>query len=382
MEQATESTNERRSETTEFAKIFLCGDVMLGRGIDQILPHPGNPRLHEGYTNTAMDYVGLAETANGPIPRPADFAYVWGDALEVFEHARPDVRIINLETSVTRSQDFVPKGINYRMSPANIPTLTAAGIDCCVLANNHVLDWGQTGLLETLAALEKAGLKTAGAGENIEQAAAAAILPVAGKGRAIIFAFGSKTSGLPPSWAATPERPGVNLLADLSERTVDSISAQVTAVKQPGDTVVASVHWGENWGYQIEPTQRTFAHALIERAGVDVIHGHSAHHAKGIEVYQGRPILYGCGDFLNDYEGIRGYEKFRDDLAIMYFLVIDPSDGQLVRLDMTPLQIRNFRLNHATHKDAQWLHRTLNREGKELGTQVDLAADNNLRLVW
>jgi poly-gamma-glutamate synthesis protein (capsule biosynthesis protein) len=170
-------------------------------------------------------------------------------------------------------------------------------------------------------------------------------------------------------------------LANLSDRTVDSISAQAKAVKQPGDIVVASIHWGENWGYPLESAQQTFAHALIERAGVDVIHGHSAHHAKGIEVYRGRPILYGCGDFLNDYEGIRGYEKFRDDLALMYFVVLDPSDGQMIELTMTPLQIRNFRLNHATKKDAQWLHRTLNREGKDLGTQVDLAADNTLRLV-
>jgi len=382
MEQATKSTNERRSETTEFTNIFLCGDVMTGRGIDQVLPRPGDPGLHESFITSADGYVRLAEAANGPIPKPVDFSYIWGDALDGFERAQPDVRIINLETSVTQSEDHAPKGINYRMNPANVPCLTAAGIDCCVLANNHVLDWGRPGLLETLATLKKEGCGSAGAGENIEQASAPSVLTVPGKGRVIVFAVGSTTSGIPRSWAATDDKPGVNLLADMSERTVDSISAQVKAVKQPGDIVVASIHWGGNWGYRIAPAQRTFAHALVERAGVDVVHGHSAHHAKGIEVYRGRPILYGCGDFLNDYEGIEGYEEFRDDLALMYFVVVDPSDGRLAGLTMTPLQIRNFRLNHATLEDAQWLRRTLNREGKELGTQVELTADNTLRLVW
>ena len=63
-------------------KLFLCGDVMTGRGIDQILPHPCDPSLHENYVKSAMDYVRLAEEEVGPIARPVDFSYVWGAALE------------------------------------------------------------------------------------------------------------------------------------------------------------------------------------------------------------------------------------------------------------------------------------------------------------
>lgn len=370
------------SGISELITLFLCGDVMTGRGIDQVLPHPSDPRLYENYMTSSTDYVSLAEAANGPIPKPVDFSYIWGDALDELGRVCPDVRIINLETSVTHSEDYALKGINYRMSPANIECLTAAGIDCCVLANNHVLDWGQAGLMETLETLKAKGIETAGAGENIEQASVSPILTVPGKGRVIVFAFGSTSSGIPQSWAATDAMPGVNLLADMSERSIRAISRQVKALKQPGDIVVASIHWGGNWGYRIAPGQRAFAHALIERADVDIIHGHSCHHAKGIEVYHGRLILYGCGDFLNDYEGIKGYEEFRDDLALMYFVTVDPSDGRLVRLAVTPLQTRNFRLNRATPKDSRWLSRTLNREGKTLGTQVELTADNTLRLVW
>ena len=75
--------------------------------------------------------------------------------------------------------------------------------------------------------------------------------------------------------------------------------------------MVASVHWGSNWGYDIPREQTVFAHRLIDEAGVDIIHGHSSHHVRAIEVYKDRLILYGCGDFLNDYEGISGYEEFR-----------------------------------------------------------------------
>ena len=145
--------------------LFLCGDVMTGRGIDQILPHPGSPRLHEPYLNSAVSYVDLAQRASGPIPRPADFAYIWGDGLGALTRTAPDARIVNLETAITVSDTHWPeKGIHYRMHPANLRCLTAAHINCCVLANNHVLDWGYAGLAETVAALREADIQTTGAG--------------------------------------------------------------------------------------------------------------------------------------------------------------------------------------------------------------------------
>ena len=148
-------------------RLFLCGDVMIGRGIDQVLPRPCNPILYESYVHSALDYVRLAEEANGAIPRPVALSYIWGAALDELNRVQPDVRIINLETAITHSEDFAPKGINYRISPENADCLTAAGIDCCVLANNHVLDWGRAGLLDTLTTLERLQIKSAGAGRNL-----------------------------------------------------------------------------------------------------------------------------------------------------------------------------------------------------------------------
>lgn len=372
-----ESSLDRESIT-----LLLCGDVMTGRGIDQALPHPGNPRICEPYVTSATEYLALAERKNGPLPRPLDFTYIWGDALEELAQVNPDLRIVNLETAVTRSEDCSDKGISYRMNPDNIPCIVAAGIDCCVLANNHVLDWGRGGLLETLEVLRKAGIANAGAGRNRKEAAAPALLSVPGKGRALVFSFGLPSSGIPIDWAAGEERPGVNLLRDLSGGELDDFAKEVKAVKKTGDIVIASIHWGANWGYEVPEAQRDFARNLIDVAGVNVIHGHSSHHVKGMEVYKGQLIIYGCGDFFDDYEGIAGYEKYRDDLVLMYVVTLDTRTGLLLSCEMKPFQIRRFRLNRASEEDANWLRDVLCREGSKLGTRVEIDRNGQLVLSW
>lgn len=362
--------------------LFLCGDVMSGRGIDQVLPHPGKPELFEYYVHDARRYVELAEAKNGKIKKPVSFDYIWGDALTELARITPDLRIINLETSITCSNDYWPgKGINYRMHPRNIHCLTAAGIDGCSLANNHVMDWGYDSLDETLRALHRANIKTAGAGGNEHRAQAPALFEVAGKGRVLLFSFADKSSGVPYNWMASNNKPGVNMLYDLSNKTVQQIASQVNAVKTKNDIVIASLHWGGNWGYEIAHEQQNFAHELIDKANVDIIHGHSSHHPKGIEVYKNKIIIYGCGDFINDYEGISGYEQYRDDLSLMYFVTVNTSSGKLQRCQLVPMQIKKFRVNYASHTDAQWLAGMLNREGKKLNTQVELH-DNNAMTVF
>ena len=112
------------------------------------------------------------------------------------------------------------------------------------------------------------------------------------------------------------------------------------------------------------------------------MHGHSSHHVKGIEVYRDRPILYGCGDFLNDYEGIAGFEEFRGDLALMYFPTFVPATGKLERFVMTPTQVRQFRVGRAPEQGVRWLADTLNREGQQFGTSVAIDTDGTLRLDW
>lgn len=359
-------------------KLFLCGDAMLGRGIDQILPAPCNPVLHEDYVQSAVEYVQLAEATNGPVSRPVAPAYIWGAALDELKRAQPDARIINLETSITRSEDHQPKGINYRMSPENADTLLAARIDCCVLANNHVLDWGQAGLADTLTTLNHLGIHYAGGGRTIEEARAAAILPIPGKGRALVYSFAAANSGTPRKWAATSGASGINLLPNLSAETIERTTRHITNERQLGDVIVVSIHWGPNWGYEVSDAQRRFAHALIDAAGVSVIHGHSSHHAKALEIYRDRLILYGCGDFLNDYEGIRGYEAYRDDLALMYFVDIATNDGSVSGTEIVPLSIKRMQLVRASTADVEWIRDTLDTESRKFATTVTMAAPDRL----
>jgi poly-gamma-glutamate capsule biosynthesis protein CapA/YwtB (metallophosphatase superfamily) len=362
--------------------IFLCGDVMTGRGIDQVLPHPAPPILYESYVQDAREYVQLAEATHGTISRKVDFPYIWGDALEELNRVGTDVRIINLETSITRNEEPWPeKGINYRMNPENVACITAARIDCCCLANNHTLDWGYPGLEETIETLEKVGMSHPGAGRSITEAAAPALITLEGKRRLLVFAFGSTSSGIPREWGATDKRPGLNLLNDLSEDTASRAATEIRSYRQPGDVVLASIHWGGNWGYGIPKEQIRFAHRLIEE-GIDLVHGHSSHHFKAVEVYRERLILYGCGDFITDYEGISGYEAFRSDLALMYLVKMDSQDGRLMEVRLVPLQVRRFRLNRVSRADAQWFCNRLNDLGAPFATEARLEDDDSMTLRW
>lgn len=350
--------------------LFLCGDVMTGRGIDQVLPHPSNPVLYESFVKDAKDYVRIAEHKNGKISKPISYTYIWRDALQEIEKRNPAIKLINLETSITKNEaNWKHKGIHYKMHPQNIKVITAANINCCSLANNHTLDWEYDGLTETLETLQKSGIKYIGAGKDIEEATAPAIFTIENR-RVLIFGVGMTNSGIPSSWKATKDKSGLNVFRDYSDNTINTIANQINQFKREGDIVVLSIHWEGNWGYEISDSQKEFAHQLIDKNGVDVIHGHSSHHAKGLEVYNNKLILYGCGDFINDYEGISGYEAYRDDLSLMYFLKLDAKTGNLQSLEMVPMQIKKFQVVKASKKDRKWLLNMLNRECAKFGLSV------------
>ena len=363
----------------------MVGDVMLGRGIDMILEHSNDPILYESNGLDARDYVTLAATQTGPIPDRSErqVDYVWGEVIQILKEKRPHLKIINLETSVTTSDTPWPmKGIHYRMHPKNVNVIQSADIDCCILANNHVADWGFPGLVETMDTLRDAGIKFAGAGHNSSEATSPAVFQLEDDTRVLVFSAGHCSSGVPDSWQAKPDREGVNILEFYqASKAVTRLKEQIEQHKQDGDIIVLSIHWGGNWGFNVDSSFVKFAHKAIDEAGVHVIHGHSSHHVKGIEVYNGRLIIYGCGDFLNDYEGITGYEGYRDDLSLMYFADINPATGLLAGLRMVPTQIRHLRVNKAREEGIQWLTKTMSKECKKFGCDVK-RVDDELHLVF
>jgi poly-gamma-glutamate synthesis protein (capsule biosynthesis protein) len=392
-------------------KIFLCGDVMTGRGIDQILPYPSNPKLKEPFVKDARDYIIFAEEVNGKINYPVSFDYIWGDALKELEKEKVDIRIINLETTITTSDNFLPKGINYRMNPKNIDVLKVFKVDVACLANNHILDFGEEGLLETIETLKKNGILTVGAGKNIEEASKPVVIKIdpfqkvrveSEKFSVIIFNYADVSSGVPIWWKAEKNKAGVNLWdADYTDLTqtrqnkiskwpafhsasytsssaesafystksaLNKISAGSASSSVKSAFKIFSIHWGPNWGYEISEEERNFAHRLIDEANIDIVFGHSSHHFKGIETYKGKLIIYGAGDFINDYEGIGGYEEFRGDLVLSY--VVEIENLKINKLILLPFRIKKFRLNYCTDEEIDWIFNVLKRESKIYGGMI------------
>jgi poly-gamma-glutamate capsule biosynthesis protein CapA/YwtB (metallophosphatase superfamily) len=369
------------SGDSDVVTVLLGGDVMLGRGVDQVLPHPGEPALREPYVRDARRYVDLAEDASGPIPRPVDWNWPWGEVLVILDDVSPHVRLINLETTITSGAEFADrKAIHYRMHPDNLPALTALRPDVCALANNHILDFGRRGLTDTVVTLTQAGVQGIGAGADLRAAQRPAAV-TCGEQRVIIGSVATKSSGVPESWAARQDGPGVWLVRDPSVReAAEEVAAEVLAHKRSGDVAVVSVHWGPNWGYAVSLSEIQFAHRLID-AGVDIVHGHSSHHPRPIEIYRGRPILYGCGDVIDDYEGIGGHESFRSHLRLLYLASIDAAHGELLSLRLIPLCVRRMRLERASQADTAWLRATIEHISRQFRIQVSARPDALLQVV-
>jgi poly-gamma-glutamate capsule biosynthesis protein CapA/YwtB (metallophosphatase superfamily) len=344
---------------------------MLARGIDQILPAPCDPQLYEPHMDDARDYIEIAERVSGPIPRGVPPAYPWGDALAILDGARPDARIVNLETSVTcGGEPDLGKVIHYHVSPANAACLTAARIDVCTLANNHVLDWGRAGLVDTLDTLDRLHVGRCGAGRDLDEALRPAVIDVDGRGRIAVFAVGSADSGVPLRWSATHDRAGVHTLAELDVASAQPLRHAIEPYRRPGTIVVLSIHWGPNWDFDIDPAHRRFAHHMIDQAGVDIVVGHSSHHVKAIELHHGRPILYGCGDLLTDYEGIASHAAYRGDLGLIYLATFD-EHGAFCRLEMVPTRMHRFRITGAGPDDSRWLAAAVARSGQDVDVRND-----------
>jgi poly-gamma-glutamate capsule biosynthesis protein CapA/YwtB (metallophosphatase superfamily) len=172
-------------------------------------------------------------------------------------------------------------------------------------------------------------------------------------------------------------RPGVNLIPSLTDAAADELCRRADEIRRPRDIVVVSAHWGTNWGYHVEADHVRFAHRLID-GGIDVVHGHSSHHPRPIEVYSGKLILYGCGDLVDDYEGITGHDRYRDELRLLYLPRLDPASGRLKELRLAPFRTRQLRLHRASEPDAEWLRTTLDEVSRSFGSRIEQGAEGFL----
>lgn len=345
-------------------------DTMLGRLIDQMFPqHVSEP-----------EEARIASSFHSSNPRLHNYgpASPWGTTLPVLNAA--DLNILNLETSVTTHPTKWPnKVFNYRMHPANINALQAAKISYAGLANNHTLDFSEPGLLETVKTVKSAGVAFAGAGETRSEATRPAVLHLptndgASDHEVHIWAAADH----PQDWAPISTFHFLDYSQQTRQRLKDlsAKSASSAALK------IFSVHWGPNYAWQPAQEIQELAHFLIDECGIDIIHGHSSHHIQGVEIYKGKLIIYGCGDFVDDYALTQGY---RNDLSAIWQVTVEELSGRegkeglkLKRLKILPTKIERFQATvlEGTDEDFQWVNDKIVKLSRDLGVTIDTDSTN------
>lgn len=299
--------------------------------------------------------------------RPHD---MWGDVLPLLWQA--DLRFANLECALTRHvQPWARtwKMYHFRADPTAVRFLQAARIDACSLANNHVLDFEARGLVDTLRTLDAAGIRHAGAGADSAAAAEPALLAVHGASpcRVALLAFTDNE----PAFAAAEHRPGTNYQeVSLDDATLARVADAIGRARTAGaDLVVFSNHWGANFVERPAPEFRAFARRVIE-LGADVYYGHSAHLCQGIEIHRGKPILYDCGDFIDDYAVD---PALRNDRSCLFRLTFG-TDG-LQRIELFPVKLEMAQVALARGEDFAAIVARMEMLCAELGTPLERHAD-------
>ncbi|KAI9032127.1 putative polyglutamate biosynthesis protein [Hyaloraphidium curvatum] len=326
----------------------LLGDIMLGRLVDQLFcpvcvtgPLAAEDKAYASHYRELYRREGYTYGPSSP----------WGTMLEHL-HAT-DWNVGNLETSLTTSARLWPnKTFNFRAHPDRVESLRAARIGHVSCANNHVLDFSEEGLQDTIESLERGGISFAGIGRTRAEARGPRFLEVPFRhdrsAKPMSIAFFS-ASDHPEDWAQVE---GFFFLPVDDDPRPKELAEQIKAAKAQSDLVVFSLHWGPNYQWIPNEHIQNLARWLIDQ-GVDVIHGHSSHHVQAIEIYKGRPICYGLGDAGDDYIV---HERFRNDLSFfqkLLFSVVDEDGSRRVELshvDLIPLKISRMMMHRIRSK--------------------------------
>jgi poly-gamma-glutamate capsule biosynthesis protein CapA/YwtB (metallophosphatase superfamily) len=320
----------RLQEQTSIS-VGLTGDVMLGRRVNQSI------------------------TTNG-------YAHPWGDVLPLLK--KNDFNIINLETTITKSEKRVFKVFNFKLDPDNIQTLVEANISLVNLANNHILDFNEEGFIETLKVLDSKKIKHVGAGQDIIQARKLEILEKNGIKIGVIGYTDNE-----PDWIATSEKSGINYVRI---GQLEKIEHDIKSVRNKVDVLIVSIHWGPNKVERPETTLVDFAHKIID-CGADLIHGHSAHIFQGIEIYNGKAIIYGAGDFIDDY---MIYPDQHNDHSFLFKTIIT-KDG-IQKIELIPVYISEMQVNLAKNDLAQKILNHMKKLSAEFGTKLEIKDDHGI----
>lgn len=274
------------------------GDIMLGRRVGKLLDDNGWESAYTGFSS-------------------------------VFN--RSDLVFGNLECSLSeRGQKLLGKGIWLRASPNKAELLKEAGFSILSLANNHILDYGNDALTDTIAFLDEKGIGHVGAGKDID----AAREPVIFKKGDTSIGFLAYNEFSYYFWSYEERR---KFLAEedipgTAPMDIDPIIEDVKKLKSKVDLVVVSLHWGIEESNLVTDEQRRIAQALVD-AGVDIIIGHHPHVIQGIEIYKGRPIIYSLGNYIFDQNDENNKQGMVAEIEIVR--------GNLTSLLLHPLYVKD-----------------------------------------
>ena len=309
----------------ELRKVILAGDIVLDRGQPFAVFEEGRG------IDFPLDGGYAAITGRELVPNPfseSELVYQFdaerlGEGGEVREYlGGADLTLANFENPVLEDAVYHPEAPTFNGDLRLLPILTQAGIDGVTLANNHILDAGFPGLEETLGHLDDAGISYAGAGADLDATREPMIFDLGGIEVGVL-----SYQGVPSyEWAwATEEFPGT---APLQE---DVVREDIGRLRPEVDLLVVMPHWGIEYTAPPEPEQVDLAHAMVD-AGADLVVGDHAHWAKGIEVYDGKPVFYGTGNFLFD-------QSWSEETSTGIFVDIVLYEGRVVQARPVPFVI-------------------------------------------
>ena len=303
--------------------ISLMGDVMMDRGVGSLIDIHGPDYPWEGVRDTLR---------------------------------KSDISLLNLETSIGSANiPIEDKEYVFQSKPESIVGLINASIDGVSIANNHSMDYGKEGFLETIINLEKNGIKYSGGGRTIEEALKPAIWDVNG----IKVGFLAFSRVIPQmSWYATDKTPGI---ASGYDYYAESVAACVTQVKEQVDFLIVSTHWGKELAEHPQESDMKFAKLLIDN-GADVIMGHHPHVLQGIEIYNNKPIIYSLGNFVFNSRGFKSNSTMITNIEI--------NKQGIIHMKIIPVEIKHGQPSIAEGHAKEEIIQRMNDLSRRWGTTI------------
>jgi len=224
------------------------------------------------------------------------------------------------------------------------------------------------GCLETMDVLKNNNILFAGCGVNSIEAKKPALMNMSGR-KIAVFSY----SDHPDNFSSTENKMGINFIntsKNAIQESFELIKENIMQYRNNVDIVIFSIHWGYNYSWEPPDHFQEMARNLIRNGLVDIIHGHSSHHIQGIEICERKPIIYGCGDFVDDYAVD---DTYRNDLGLLYRVHWNMTTNKFDHLELFPTEISQFQVNLSSNnsRSYNWIKKTLKELSARFGTKID-----------